>query len=364
MLTEISIQNFRILKDLRVTNLHRINLIAGSNGAGKTSLLEAAFLLTAAGHPHLFLNPNVVRGLGPNVAATLANSEGPWKEIFSNLDRSKPIEIAAQHKIHGTLKLKVEIGKPQIIEVRPGRKDISLDFGQSENSPYFKKSVTNELEIPTLKLSYVGGMNPEGKGQIQLNGGEADIIQPIEEPLISSIYLTSRTDYDQEDAIRLGRLRLRKRSDILLEALQIIEPSVQSVADSSATGLPTIFVDVGLEELVPLPVLGDGMTRFAQVVLAIASVPDGVFFVDEIENGLHHGVLPEVWKIVDKASATFNTQLIATTHSRESIVAAHDSLDSDSFRLHRLESDEGENRCVTYGPEAIGSAVEFGMEVR
>jgi hypothetical protein len=91
-----------------------------------------------------------------------------------------------------------------------------------------------------------------------------------------------------EDAIRLGRLRKQKRGDMLLVALRSLEPRLQGIEDNASSGAPLIWVDVGLSELVPLAVVGAGMTHFTRIVLAATSVPGGVVLVDEIENGLHH----------------------------------------------------------------------------
>ena len=149
-----------------------------------------------------------------------------------------------------------------------------------------------------------------------------------------------------------------------MEALQAIEPRLQSIEDNSSSGAPMIWGDVGLPELVPLSAMGEGMTRIARLVLAISATPDGLILIDEIESGLHHSVLPKVWKVVDTAAKQFNTQVFATTHSFECIEAAHKALGADGFFLHRLEANGTENRCVTYEPEAISAAMRHYMEVR
>ena len=43
MLEKLEIRNYRIFRELKIDQLRRINLIAGSNNSGKTSLLEAIF---------------------------------------------------------------------------------------------------------------------------------------------------------------------------------------------------------------------------------------------------------------------------------------------------------------------------------
>ena len=87
--------------------------------------------------------------------------------------------------------------------------------------------------------------------------------------------------------------------------------------------------------------------------------------MDEIETGLHHTVLSDVWRAVDEAAQQFDTQIVATTHSYECIRAAHEALGSgDGFLLHRLEASDKGNRCVTYWPDNIGAAIRHNLEVR
>ena len=168
----------------------------------------------------------------------------------------------------------------------------------------------------------------------------------------------------RRDAVRLGQLRRKKQGFLLLKALQIVEPRLQSIEENSSSGTPMIWGDIGLSELVPLSAIGEGMTQIARLVLAIASMPDGVVLVDEVENGIHHSVLPDVWLAIDEAAKQFHTQVFATTHSFECIEAAHQALGSDGFLLHRLEISDAENRCVTFKPNGISAAIRHDLEVR
>jgi len=53
MLTNLKIQNFRLLKDVEIQQLGRVNLIVGKNNAGKSSVLEALRIYEALGSPLL-----------------------------------------------------------------------------------------------------------------------------------------------------------------------------------------------------------------------------------------------------------------------------------------------------------------------
>lgn len=349
MLERLHIRNYRVFNDLKINQLSRTNLIAGKNNSGKTSLLEAIVLLAGAGDPQIAINVNIVRGIVLDAKVTEAIGETLWKPMFSELDMSRSIEIMGHHRTLGQLTLEIASEQPRTTE-------ISLDRtgGTSVTKPPYQWPLIFEYESNADQR--VGRIRVEGQ-EIKVDQNKAPL--PFETAIVQS-----RTGTVQEDAILLGALRKRKQDHLLLNALQVIEPKLQSIENNFASGAPMMWGDIGLSELIPLSVMGEGMTRIARLVLAISAAPDGIVLVDEIENGLHHSVLPKVWKVVDTAAKQFNTQVFATTHSFECVEAAHEALGADSFLLHRLEVSGTENRCVTYEPEAISAALKHDLEIR
>ena len=349
MLECLHIRNYRVFNDLKIDQLSRINLIAGKNNSGKTSLLEAIFLLSGGGNAQSASNANILRidTFSLNEMASEI-SETFWKPLFSKLDMNRPIEITGHHKSLGQLVLK-------IVSEQLYPTELSLDraSGASATNLSAERSLTFQYTDPTGQ-TITGHNSRFGTRQEQ----------PPSVPFSSTILLSQITSIHQVNAVQLGVLRKQKKGHLLLEALQVIEPRLQSIEDNSSSGVPMIWGDIGLPELVPLSAMGGGMTRIARLVLAISATPNGVVLADEIENGLHHSVLPKVWQVVDTAAKQFNTQVFATTHSFECIEAAHDALGADGFLLHRLEASGTENRCVTYESEAISAAMRHYMEVR
>ena len=346
MLKRLQIRNFRGFNALKIDQLSHINLIAGKNNSGKTSLLEAMFLLSSAGNVQIAVNPNVVRGIEPG-----APLQDPfWKQLFYNLDMGRHIEIKGYYKSRGELALKITAERQPTTEIPLERTD--------------GISATNLFDERSLIFQYSDSVNKKIKSHIRFKGQELEVNQPAINILLPAAILLSRSRNIYEDATRLGQLRRQKQGDLLLKALQVIEPKLQSIEDNSSSGAPMIWGDIGLSELVPLSAMGEGMTQIARLVLAIAVVPDGVILIDEVENGIHHSVLPDVWRAIDEAAKQFRTQIFATTHSFECIEAAHHALGPDGFLLHRLEvSDEG-SRCVTYEPDSINAAIRHNLEVR
>lgn len=159
----------------------------------------------------------------------------------------------------------------------------------------------------------------------------------------------------------LERLRVRNfrgPSDVAIE-----EPGrINLVAGRNNAGKTTLiealFLLAGAGH--PHRAINRNLTR---IVLAAATVPGGLVLVDEIENGLHHSVLPDVWRVVGKTAEAFDVQVFATTHSFECVEAARAGL-GNGFRLHRLEVVDGSSHCVTYSEDALDGAIRHHMEVR
>ena len=75
MLERLRVRNFRGFENLGVDRLRRINLVAGRNDTGKSTLLEAIFLLGSAANPRLAVNSYVVRSKGVELAGRESMAE-------------------------------------------------------------------------------------------------------------------------------------------------------------------------------------------------------------------------------------------------------------------------------------------------
>ena len=104
------------------------------------------------------------------------------------------------------------------------------------------------------------------------------------------------------------------------------------------------------------------------MTLALYSARDGTILIDEVENGLHHSVLPDVWQSLYWLSREFNVQVFATTHSYECLIAARDAFKANKdqdFLIHRLGQWEDQPiKATTYTYEALDFTLDFPAEVR
>ena len=202
------------------------------------------------------------------------------------------------------------------------------------------------------------------ENRVQIVGNEISHDSYRHQIPFQAVIVSSQSFNLQEMAVHLGQLRKIKREDTFTKALKIVEPNIISVESNYASGAPMIRCDVGLAELVPLPVMGEGMVRIARLILAITKAPNGIVLIDEIENGLHHTILEEIWRFIEEVAEQNNTQVIATTHSFECVEAANDAIQNDDLLVHRLQLTEGNSECITYSTEVLNSTMNHNLEIR
>ena len=272
-----SIRNFRVFDELSIDSLSRVNLIAGRNNAGKTSLLE--------GCPE--------------------GGTRRWRSI-------------ERHSRTGFARIRLTGDVARNIT---GNRCSPLDTGSS-------------------------GVHAERGALARWSG------QPLSS--FRNLGISGRFDGSRPE------VGARPTANLLTRAW----PAGLAAEDHRAAFMkipPAASHDLGRHRparIVPLAVMGEGMTRLHGWRWPSPTVPGGLVLVDEIETGLHHSVLVDVWRAVDEAAAV--RQVVATTHSYECIEAAHRALgDGDGFLLPR-----GKGNRVTYSPESIDAAMRHELEVR
>ena len=88
-----------------------------------------------------------------------------------------------------------------------------------------------------------------------------------------------------------------------------------------------------------------------------------------IENGFYYRHAAQVWGAIAAACRAADTQLFATTHSREWVLAAHTAFAEsktydEDFRLHRMEGVDSAIRAVTYDKGTLQAAIDTDLELR
>lgn len=353
------VSNFRCFHHLMLAGLERVNLITGVNNVGKTALLEALFLYCGAYNPDLTIRLQAFRGIESMKIEIGKWAETPWDLLFNEFDTGREIILEGENEITGRRLLRLKV-----ISHSDELKEISQFLQPLEKS---ESAILSTESAKVLELEYEETQK-QGKHYMILDPKGMRIAPIAPPPPFPAFFQGARMRISpREEAERFGKLEIFGKQDVLLRILQIIEPRLSRLTMVVVAGEPILHGDIGTSRLIPLPVMGEGMVRLASVVLHIGNAPNGIVLVDEIENGLHHSVLPKVWRAIGEVAREFNTQVFATTHSLECIMAAHKSFTESEiydFRLHRLEKVKETIRAITYDREALTGAVETGLEVR
>ncbi len=167
---------------------------------------------------------------------------------------------------------------------------------------------------------------------------------------------------------RYGDVREARRDGGVLELLRAIDPRIEDVEYLQTTRAQYFRAKLKDGRTFPLGMLGGGVVNAFHFAVNLAHVEDGFLAIDEVENGIYHRRLPDVFRALVKARKHFNTQLMLATHSFEALSAIIDAAtteDPDQFAVIHLRRDEQDvvHATVVPGPDAK-SSLEHGYDLR
>ncbi len=355
MYESFTIRNFRGFHDLEFAPLTRVNLITGANNVGKTALLEGIFLHLGVNNPQIPLRVNIIRG----IERFKIQPEDLWGWLFFAKRLSEPIILTSIDDRGVSRTVEIALVVPETSHIS------AQDRDTTKHSAAFSSAA---LEGPReLVLSYHDSLGNKTDGRVFIStSGELEARLSSRASLPQGIYLSTRSRFVHEDAERYSNLERVGKHESILPILRLMEPRLTRIAVVISGGMPLISGDIGIGELIPLPLMGEGMVRLMSILLAITNSPGGVVLIDEIENGLHHSVMNRIFEAVGMAARTHDTQVFATTHSWECIRAAHDAFSAavQEWRLHRLEQVSGQIRDYVYDEDSLSASLRADLEVR
>lgn len=371
MLSSIHIKGYRGFKDFRMENLCRVNLLVGANNSGKTSALEAFYLLASQADRRALVQVLLRRG-----------------ELKYDRDENYPKgypEVDASHLFYGH---ECRLGNKFDILAQNQRPKKSLSAEVVE-LPLKERSTNRSREDegfdPRLALRIKGSPKPKvARIPIGLSGGFStdprdDRWNPATEGDGSRVIFITTHSLNPRELIRAwDSIALTEHEEYVHDCLKILDRDIVRIAPQAAIPYWRRELDrsgflvrhKGFTNPIPIGSMGDGIWHLLSLAIAITRCRDGFLLVDEIDTGLHYGVLPDMWRMVINASRRLNVQVFASTHSFDCMkaLAQHggDSTllteTSDEFVLQRIEPDVGV--ATSYQPEEMRIALKQFLEMR
>ncbi|MFO0612359.1 MAG: AAA family ATPase [Polyangiaceae bacterium] len=343
MYERLHVTGFRGLDDVELDGLGRINLLVGQNNTGKTSVLEA-ILLMGAGDAQMLWTLASLRGLSPK-----DDPDSVLGTFQTRQERDRIVRIAA--KWTGD-------EKERVFELVA-----SLGLVPAETED---ESVARVVERAWIGLS--GSYYPASSSAAPVQSDTANPTRAfkLREDFVRSVFVSGRARSVKREVQQYGWLVKSRREGEVLAALKLLDNRIQRVQVVPRGDHAAIFVDLGLPDLYPLAVCGDGVVRMFSFIVELTSVRDGVLLVDEIDAGLHHTVMTEFWKYLLELAERLNVQVFATTHSEDLLRGALSAREGDLewLRVYRLDRRKGNVVTVRYSPEQLRSVRDDSFEVR
>ncbi len=324
MLKSIEIKGYRCFEQYRMEGLSRVNLLVGKNNCGKTVLLEAIWLAVTEGDPKVLLD--IVERRGELILiddqeqyGTGSEPSGTFVDRFFHghtIDPGTSFSISSNMQPGKDNSISFTIG-----DVMEGSDRVDL-ITFLERSRDFPSGLC--LEIDNKKDS----LSPEGipivlsnetqrtlHNQRQRDGKKTPPVQYVFPELTRAGSLSAMWN---------GILNDGREIDVV-EVMQILAPEVKAIHFLSkmnrylnlASDSVIVVFESGERE--PLGTLGDGMRYLLGLAISLVQADGGVILIDEIDTGLHHTVMGDLWRLVVETAKQRDIQVFATTHSQDCV---------------------------------------------
>ncbi len=376
-LDSVTIDGFRGLKNLRLGELGRVNILVGANNSGKTSILEALSILC--------------KPLDP--------SEWVWmvrRRDFGGLDETRVQSLRWCFQQDGQLFDPDVLFSGQCLMTCDGEFPLRKLRATYDDIVGDIDSGGPELRGKRPLLTYIEDLQPRRGAEITHHVNSVIPLSPksdFEEEIITtqvwedqpisagrppsrrgSLPCESLTPYSyQINKVQVRSLsRLLPRPEYLASIralIQEFDDDIQDIYVASFRGArPAIYLKHRRLGPAPLSVFGDGLRRTVLLATRLPTLQKGgLLLIDEMEAGIHVSALQRVLSWLTKAASNFGVQVVATTHSLEAvdaIVLSNKSMIDEVVTFHLDQTEEETRAKRIYGDLLLRLRCERGLDVR
>lgn len=289
--TKLRIERFKKITNLDICGLRRINIFAGPNNSGKTTILEAVYLLCHQNDISALLelakSRNRTSGIAPQYLYSLLEQSIHFVGEFNECSVAADIERYQDPKVEKYDDYITSVQARGVVEDRSA-----------------------------LMQLHLYGRNPPRR--------EYETIQHICRSIYSSPYY-----YQPEELSQLYSRVVETKSngkmiyEKVLEFIRKIDPGINNIFLVEENGEKSFKVDSERfrDRNVELSSYGEGLVRVFELALSISNCRNGVLLIDEFETAIHYSLLVEFTRFIHELADEFNVQVFITTHSKECIDA-------------------------------------------
>lgn len=307
------IVNYRKLNDIKIQNISRVNIFAGGNNKGKTTILEAFYLMSHLNDLKAFLELEKYRGKVTNDL----NAKWVNKNFISTID-------------------------------------LKSTFNNSETGLFIDK-VSTEDDID--RNGYLDSLISESfVDKTQLNSTihlfanrEPDYRYTKSQILCPSAF-TSPFRYNEKLLHKAHKIAVENRYfDKVIEFIKLyLDDTILKIDLVNDEGENRFKVTSSSIDLaIDITKYGEGLQRVFEISLLLGYCKNGILCIDEIDSALHKSLLIKFTEFIQQIAKEFNVQVFLSTHSKECIDAfVENEFPDDELTAYALEENaEGKIEC-------------------
>ena len=321
----IEIKNFRGIDHLKIDDFSRVNVLLGQNNSGKTSILECLLMVMGMSNPDLPQNINSVRARNFSSFADLTY-------MFRNLDLQTKPEIAAE--LFDASKRRLALSLTYVFDQKAQQSYQNGQIPTSETKTFLNTLKMNfEVEEQEDQHSYESSITVNQEGYVT---GKKVAEGYLEKNSVAFLSADLSAGNPAKDLVELAK---RKRKDVVADYLRNFDQRISAV--EILNNVAYVGME-GIDQLLAINMMGDGMRRFLNIVSAAANPTNNIILIDEIDNGLHYSAYKKLWEAIFTLATSTNKQVFVTTHSRETLYRLNEMLEEhpefhSDFRLYTIE---------------------------
>jgi hypothetical protein len=348
MYQRFSMLNFRCFESLSLSGFSRVNLVSGMNNTGKTALLEAIKVHASTAEGLEIMNLYALRGAAMNSEDALADA---WAWLFRTKRIAVPITLTSESSDGVTRTITATM--------QPAREYVT---GPQPFPP--KWSARSKAEAWVVELRYEDSTGTSGTNVVSVSREGTAMLELFPAKTPATAFISTGGFADPSADLQLISTAIEEGDDArLVRFLQTFDRTIKRVFPLVKKGGAVLYADLEGAGPMPVALFGEGLRRLLSIALRLRR--HEVLLIDEVENGLHHSILQNMWQAVGRLAAEADVQVFATTHSLECIQAAARALGpQNDITFYRLERHEDGIKAIVLNADTLTAGVEFNLEVR
>ncbi|MBC3933164.1 AAA family ATPase [Undibacterium curvum] len=327
--SEIHVQRYRGLAGLEMKKLSRINIIAGINNSGKTSLLEAIYLLARQNDLDGLIE--VMRRRG-KVATDQLDPEWMLEQLgddslsIDGMFDQLPAAVNIEHRIEEDS----SIDRTRYL----GSIDINSNFGTTT--------------LHSINRIYKG----------QDRETHADSLRLLCPVIFSSPFFFNEPH--RYTSFYHKSVQSKALPDIFKFLQENLVPTLEDIRLTDERQR-FVVIDRRFSSGVDLSCYGEGLQRMFLLSLLFASAQHGIMLIDEFENALHYHLIEPFSRFIYDLAKKFNVQVFLTSHSKECIDTFINAIpESDDLSCHAIVNTNDGIRTRDFSGSAFKKLLEAG----